>query len=109
VTQLKLYSRTAPTNDGGYPAEDATNVLDLPWQEGATPTPLDFFSDESNKILPFARYFAPHTGAYPREGEWVAQVGCCRISTNSVYVKGTVEEKPIPFHYGVGRICDSVV
>ena len=102
-----LFSDT-PTNDGGYPAEDATNVLDLPWQEGATPTPLDFFSDESNKILPFARYFAPHTGAYPREGEWVAQVGCCRISTNSVYVKGTVEEKPVPFTTAWGEYATAL-
>ena len=97
-----------PTNDGGYPAEDATNVLDLPWAEGATPAPLDFFSDESNKILPFARYFAPHTGAYPREGEWIAKVGCCRIMTNSVYVKGSVVEEPVPFTTAWGEYATAL-
>ena len=102
-----LYSDN-PTNDGGYPAEDATNVLDLPWAEGATPAPLDFFSDESNKILPFARYFAPHTGAYPREGEWIAQVGCCRIATNSVYVKGSVVEEPVPFTTAWGEYATAL-
>ena len=96
-----------PTNDGGYPPEDACRVLDMPWAEGATPEPLDFFSDDQNKILPFGRYYKDHTGAYPREGEWIAYtpgaVANCAppISTvTSMYVKGSVEEDPIAYSVG---------
>lgn len=98
-SQQVLFSDN-PTNDGGYPAEGTTNVLDLPWSDGVTPEPLDYFSDEQNKILPFARYFLANDGAYPREGEWIASAGCCRRYDTAIYIKGAVEEQP--FAYTVG-------
>ena len=104
-----------PTNDGGYPPEDACRVLDMPWTDGATPEPLDFFSDEQNKILPFGRYYKDHTGAFPREGEWIAYTpgafaGCAApiSTTTSMYVKGSVEEEPIAYTVGANTFATAL-
>ena len=95
-----MFSDT-PTNDGGYPAEGTTTVLDLAWQDGATPEPLDFFADESHKLLPFARYHKDHTGAFPREGDYI-------VANNSMYVKGSVEEKPIAYTSPFGTFATAL-
>ena len=49
-----------PTNDGGWPMQGTTDILGLPLVDSVDclpDDPLIAFSDDTNKIQPFVRYY----------------------------------------------------
>jgi hypothetical protein len=98
-----------PTNDGGWPMQGTSNVLGLPLVDAVDclpDDPLIAFSDETNKIQPFVRYYKTQTGSQPKEGEFITFTptlgGAAGIE--SLYTDATVEEKPVIYTNPAGNV-----
>ena len=93
-----LYSDN-PTNDGGWPTKGVTNILGLPVDatEGIPGDACSHFTDDVNKVLPFARFYNNESGSMRTEGDsLVYNPG--DAGGNSLYVSSTVEEKPLEYY-----------
>ena len=92
-----LYSDN-PTNDGGWPAFGVTNILGLPVNatEGIPGEACSHFTDDSNKVLPFVRFYSYETGAIRTEGDSLVYTPTDGVK--SLYVSASVEEKPLEYY-----------
>ena len=93
-----LYSDN-PTNDGGWPAFGVSNILGLPVDstEGIPGEACSHFTDDSNKVLPFVRFYSNETGAMRIEGDSIVYTPASD-GIKSLYVSSSVEEKPLEYY-----------